>query len=96
MDIMVLDIGSEGIETRNVHSSAIVDLLEEPSPPDHHRRRWINIKQPSLDAICILREHTGLESLATYKERSQALLRWDSYVIVSTIIYILTKLLPCT
>ncbi|KAI8655343.1 hypothetical protein NCS55_01185600 [Fusarium keratoplasticum] len=78
MDITVLDIGSEGLETRKVHSNVIVDLLEEPLPPDHRCCRWISIKQPSPDVISILREHTGLESLGTYKEVSKTLLRWDS------------------
>ncbi|KAM6516732.1 hypothetical protein FALCPG4_014905 [Fusarium falciforme] len=78
MDITVLDIGNEGLETRKVHSNVIVDLLEEPLPPDHRCCRWINIKQPSPDAISILREHTGLESLGAYKEASKTLLRWDS------------------
>ena len=96
MDITVLDIGSEGLETRKVHSNVIVDLLEEPLPPDHRCCRWISIKQPSPDAISILREHTGLESLGTYKEVSKTLFRWDSYVIASTIVYILTKFLSCT
>ncbi|KAI8656223.1 hypothetical protein NCS56_01225300 [Fusarium sp. Ph1] len=78
MNIAVLDVRSEGLETRKVHSNAIVDLLEESLPPDHRCCRWINIKQPSPDAISILREHTGLERLGTYKEVSKTLLRWDS------------------
>ncbi|KAJ4210649.1 hypothetical protein NW759_013191, partial [Fusarium solani] len=78
MDITVLDIRSEGLETRKVLSNVIVDLLEGPLPPDHRCCRWINIKQPSPDAISILREHTGLERLGTYKEVSKTLVRWDS------------------
>ncbi|RSL42898.1 hypothetical protein CEP54_015306 [Fusarium duplospermum] len=68
MNITVLDFGSEGLEIYKVHPDTIVDLLEEPLPPDHGCCRWINIKQPSPDAISILRVRTGLESLGLEKE----------------------------
>ncbi|RSM02961.1 hypothetical protein CDV31_010702 [Fusarium ambrosium] len=89
MDITVLDFESEGLGTRKVHSDTIVDLLEEPLPPDHRCFRWINIKHPSPDAISILREHTRLEGLGLEKELSKTQLPWDSNGYASVVLPLL-------